>query len=219
MQCPLFLELEPVKIAIDVGGGGMLLVPEDVRSPPIAVTAGQVATCNLLQNVRNVQRLQGRNFRHVSAIPLPQLLYEWRKGKGPLVWADRQKERWIAVLPYGIYKVKILMLPEGAREGLVLEASVRRAARLLGRINGPSYGLKQPAIVLVLEQFVAEAVIGNGQEDLMHEGYLPTGSIGLALQDALTHGGGGVRRPEGTLYTYKISGRVDLVEVWTTITP
>ena len=54
----------------------------------------------------------------------------------------------------------------------------------------------------------------------MHEGYLPTGSIGLALQDALTHGGGGVqRRPEGTLYVYKISGRVDLVEVWTTITP
>ena len=131
MECPPFLEFKPVKIAMDVRGGGMVLVPEDVRFPAIAVSGGQVATCNLLQNVCNMQRLQGRYFRHVSAIPVPQLLDERRKGKVPLARADRQKERWITVLPYGIYKIQILMLPEGAGEGLVLKASVRRAARLL----------------------------------------------------------------------------------------
>ena len=114
MECPPFLEFEPVKIAMDVRSGGMVLVPEDVHFPAIAVSAGQVATCNLLQNVCNMQRLQGRYFRHVSAIPVPQLLDERRKGKVPLARADRQKERWITVLPYGIYKIQILMLPEGA---------------------------------------------------------------------------------------------------------
>ena len=103
MQRPPFLKLEPLKVAVDIGGGGMLLVAEDLRSPPIAVTAGQVAMSNLLKKVGNVQGLQGRNFRDVPAIPLPQLFYKWRKGKGPLVWADRKKERRIPVLPHRIY--------------------------------------------------------------------------------------------------------------------
>ena len=103
VQCPPFLEFKPVKIALDVGRGGMVLVPEDVRSPAISVSAGQVATCNLLQNVCNMQHLQGRYFGHVSAIPVPQLLDERRKRKGPLVGADCEEERGITVLTYGIY--------------------------------------------------------------------------------------------------------------------
>ena len=111
------------------------------------------------------------------------------------------------------------MLPESVRKRLVLKASIGRAARLLGGINCPSDGLEQPAIVLVLEQFVAQAVVGNGREDLMNERHLPTGLIGLALQDALTHGGGGIQRlPEGTLHAYKILRRVNLVKIRTVIT-
>ena len=83
----------------------MVLVPEDVRSPVIAVSARQVATCNLLQNVCNMQHLQGSYFGHVSAIPVLQLLDERRKRKGPLVRADGQEEGEITVLLYGIYEV------------------------------------------------------------------------------------------------------------------
>ena len=105
VECPPFLKFKLVEIALDVGRGGMVLVAEDMRSPAIAVSAREVSTCNLLQNVCNMQRLQGSYFGHFSAIPVPQLLDKRRKRKGPLVRADGQEERGITVLPYGIYEV------------------------------------------------------------------------------------------------------------------
>ena len=103
MKCPPFLKFKAVEIAVDVGGGRMVLVPEDVGSPAIAVSAREVSTCNLLENVCDMQGLQGSYFGDVSAIPVLQVLDKGRKRKGPLVGADCEEERGITVLMYGIY--------------------------------------------------------------------------------------------------------------------
>ena len=131
-----------VEIAVDVGGAKMVLVPEDMGPPAITVSARQVATCNLLEDVWDVQGLQGSNFRDVSAIPVPQVLDEGGKWERPLVGADGEEKRWISVLTHGIYQVEILVLPERAREGLILQAFVGGAARLLRWVDGASDGFK-----------------------------------------------------------------------------
>lgn len=70
----------------------MVLVPEDVGSPAIAVSAREVSTCNLLENMCDMQGLQGSYFGDVSAIPVLQVLDKGRKRKGPLVGADCEEE-------------------------------------------------------------------------------------------------------------------------------
>ena len=57
VECPPFLKFKAVEIAVDVGRGRMVLVPEDVGSPAIAVSTCEVSTCNLLENVCDMQGL------------------------------------------------------------------------------------------------------------------------------------------------------------------
>lgn len=70
VECPPFLEFKPVKIALDVGRGGMVLAPEDVRSPAIAVSAAQVATCNVLQNAASPGKLVRSRLCHTGPAAL-----------------------------------------------------------------------------------------------------------------------------------------------------
>lgn len=128
VECRPFPKFKAVEIAVDVGRGRMVLVPEDVGSPAVAVSAREVSTCKLLENMCDMQGLQGSYFGDVSAIP--QVLDKGRKRKGPLVGADCEEERGITILTYGICEVEILVLPKRLREGLILQASVRGAARL-----------------------------------------------------------------------------------------
>ena len=131
MECPPFLKLEPVKVAVDVGSARMVLVPKDMGPPAITVSACHVSKCNMLKDMCDVQGLQGSNFHDVSAILVPEVLGEGGKWERPLVGADGEEKRLISILTHGIYQVQILVLPECAEEHLILQASVGGAARLL----------------------------------------------------------------------------------------
>lgn len=109
----------------------MVLVREDMGPPAITVSTCQGSTCNLLEDVCNVQGLQGNNFRDVSGITVPQVFDGGGKWEHPLLRADGEEKRWISILTYGIHQVEILVLPERAGEGLILQASVGGAAKLL----------------------------------------------------------------------------------------
>ena len=103
MKCPPFLELEPVKVAVDIGSARMVLVPEDTGPPAITVSACHVSKCNMLKDMCYVQGLQVSNFHDISAILVPEVLDEGGKWERPLVGADGEEKRLISILTHGIY--------------------------------------------------------------------------------------------------------------------
>lgn len=72
--------------------------------PLVGVSPSKIPTSDLFQDVCNVQRLKHREVRGFLAVLVAYLPDEARPGKGPLVRADHQEERWKAILADGISK-------------------------------------------------------------------------------------------------------------------
>ena len=88
MNSPALLKLKSIKVHKDVLLAGMVGVAKDLSSPAVVVCTREVPAHNLLQDVGDVNLLQGRDISHIFTITASYILQKWRKGKGPFIWAD-----------------------------------------------------------------------------------------------------------------------------------
>lgn len=80
----MFLEPKVVEVRQNVAFCGVLTVPEEMLASTVAIGPSQVTSCNLLQYMSHVQRLQDGQVGGLQRVLLPQVLYEGRPRKAPL---------------------------------------------------------------------------------------------------------------------------------------
>ena len=157
-------------------------------------------TCKLFQYVTHVQGFQYWHICWLFGVLLSTLLQEGRPGERPLVRTNGDKERGKTVLSKGL-------LSSGVRSG------VRRAAGELRGVDGLGDHLKEPTVVLILQEFEVNREVVHWRKHLVHIRDLPACPVGLRFDGAFAHGGAVVQRgPKGALDALVLHGRKDFVQ-------
>ena len=129
--------------------------------------------------------------------------------------ADRDEKGRDPVLADVVDQYKVLPLPEDGRERLILKTPVGTTARGLERVDGTSDHLKEPAVILVLQNLILEAVVHNRGQHLVHEAAFSTRPVVLPSDDALTEGCAVVEgRPQSALDALIVGGCEQLIDEW-----